>query len=42
MNNKMVLAISAASAISFLSGCTAYDRADSYLNKPVVSDVKKA
>lgn len=41
MNNIMVLAISAAAAISFFSGCTAYDRADGYLNKPVVSDVKK-
>lgn len=41
MNKKIVFGMTAAVAISFLSGCTAYDRADSYVHKPVVSDVKK-
>ncbi|TCV99707.1 osmotically-inducible lipoprotein OsmE [Biostraticola tofi] len=41
MNHKTLIAIAAAATVSLLSGCTAYDRADSYVTKPVVSDVKK-
>ncbi|WMQ73609.1 MAG: hypothetical protein GPOALKHO_000627 [Sodalis sp.] len=37
----MVLAIFTAAAISFLFTCTVYDHADNYLNKPVVSDLKR-
>ncbi|MFS2223702.1 osmotically-inducible lipoprotein OsmE [Pantoea sp. B65] len=33
--------IGAAVALAVLSGCTAYDRAESYVTKPVVQDVKK-
>lgn len=38
MNYKML--IMAAAAVSVLAGCQAYDRAASYVNEPVVSDVK--
>ncbi|WP_230492655.1 osmotically-inducible lipoprotein OsmE [Martelella alba] len=41
MNNKLALAFTTAAALTVLSGCTLYDRADSYMKKPVVSDVKK-
>ncbi|RWR03483.1 transcriptional regulator [[Pantoea] beijingensis] len=33
--------IGAAVALAVLSGCSAYDRAESYVTKPVVKDVKK-
>lgn len=41
MNKKLVIALTAATALTALSACTIYDRADSYMKKPVVSDVKK-
>jgi len=41
MNKTLVIAFTAATALTLLSGCTVYDRADSYMKKPVVSDVKK-
>ncbi|MEA9391061.1 osmotically-inducible lipoprotein OsmE [Acerihabitans sp. TG2] len=41
MNKTLVLAFTTATALTLLSGCTIYDRADSYMKKPVVSDVKK-
>ncbi|WP_261640694.1 osmotically-inducible lipoprotein OsmE [Erwinia mallotivora] len=40
MNNVTGL-IGAAVALAVLPGCTAYDRAESYVTKPVVQDVKK-
>ncbi|WP_411704387.1 osmotically-inducible lipoprotein OsmE [Edaphovirga cremea] len=41
MNKKMLMLMAAgAVSISILSGCTAYDRASSYVAEPVVSDVK--
>ena len=40
MNKKIVLAFTTATALTLLSGCTVFDRADSYMKKPVVSDVK--
>lgn len=40
MTNKLVLAVGTAAVFSILAGCTAYDRATSYVNEPVVSDVK--
>ncbi|WP_213994189.1 osmotically-inducible lipoprotein OsmE [Sodalis sp. dw_96] len=40
MNKKIVLAFTTATALTLLSGCTLFDRADSYMKKPVVSDVK--
>ncbi|EXU74060.1 osmotically-inducible lipoprotein OsmE [Erwinia papayae] len=39
--NKVTGLIGAAVALAVLSGCTAYDRAESYVTKPVVQDVKK-
>lgn len=36
---KMLVAVAA--AITLLAGCTAYDRAESYVTKPIVKDVKK-
>ncbi|EOS96730.1 osmotically-inducible lipoprotein OsmE [Erwinia tracheiphila] len=39
--NKVIGFICAAVALAVLSGCTAYDRAESYVTKPVVQDVKK-
>jgi len=38
---KVTGLIGAAVALAMLSGCTAYDRAESYVSKPVVKDVKK-
>ena len=38
---KLTGLIGAAVALAVLSGCTAYDRAESYVTKPVVQDVKK-
>ncbi|QUG75419.1 osmotically-inducible lipoprotein OsmE [Erwinia sp. E602] len=38
---KMTGLIGAAVTLAVLSGCTAYDRAESYVTKPVVQDVKK-
>ncbi|NUA50545.1 Osmotically-inducible lipoprotein E precursor [Dickeya solani] len=38
--NRLLMCI-AASAL-MLSGCVAYDRAENFLTKPVVKDVKKA
>lgn len=40
MTNKLVLTVCIAAAFSVLTGCTAYDRAASYVKEPVVSDVK--
>ncbi|CAI0713523.1 DNA-binding transcriptional activator OsmE [Serratia quinivorans] len=40
MTNKLVLAICTAATFTLLAGCTAYDRAASYVQEPVVSDVK--
>ncbi|OMQ24660.1 osmotically-inducible lipoprotein OsmE [Serratia oryzae] len=40
MTKKRVLTVSIAAAFSVLAGCTAYDRAASYVKEPVVSDVK--
>ncbi len=40
MTKQWVLAVSTAAAFSLLAGCTAYDRATSYVKEPVVSDVK--
>lgn len=37
---KLVLAVCTVAAFSVLAGCTAYDRAASYVKEPVVSDVK--
>ncbi|KAA9002061.1 osmotically-inducible lipoprotein OsmE [Affinibrenneria salicis] len=37
-NNRLILC--AAAALVILSGCTAYDRAASFVNEPVVKDVK--
>lgn len=39
MNNKPLLALCIATA-ALLAGCTAYDRAASYVKEPVVSEVK--
>ncbi|MCX0499992.1 osmotically-inducible lipoprotein OsmE [Erwinia billingiae] len=39
--NKVTGFIGAAVALAVLSGCSAYDRAESYVTKPVVQDVKK-
>ncbi len=39
--NKAMGCIAAALTLVALSGCTAYDRAESYVSKPVVKDVKK-
>ena len=33
--------VGAAVALAVLSGCSAYDRAESYVTQPVVKDVKK-
>ncbi|MBZ6385331.1 MULTISPECIES: osmotically-inducible lipoprotein OsmE [Pantoea] len=38
---KAMGCIAAALTLVALSGCTAYDRAESYVSKPVVKDVKK-
>ena len=38
---KLTGLIGAAVTLAVLSGCTAYDRAESYVTKPVVQDVKK-
>ncbi|QCR36501.1 osmotically-inducible lipoprotein OsmE [Nissabacter sp. SGAir0207] len=38
--NKKTLLMAAMGAVTLLSGCTAYDRAASYVDEPVVSDVK--
>ncbi|WP_067703476.1 MULTISPECIES: osmotically-inducible lipoprotein OsmE [unclassified Erwinia] len=38
---KFAGAIGAAVVLAVLSGCSAYDRAESYVTKPVVQDVKK-
>ena len=38
---KAMGCIAAALTLATLSGCTAYDRAESYVSKPVVKDVKK-
>lgn len=40
MTMKLVLAGCAAALFTVLTGCTTYDRAASYVNEPVVSDVK--
>lgn len=40
MTKKLVLAVGTAAVFSILAGCTTYDRAASYVNEPVVSDVK--
>ncbi|QHA88732.1 osmotically-inducible lipoprotein OsmE [Serratia rhizosphaerae] len=40
MTKKLVLAVCTTAALSILAGCTAYDRAASYVKEPVVSDVK--
>jgi hypothetical protein len=39
--NKVMGCIAAALTLAALSGCTTYDRAESYVTKPVVKDVKK-
>jgi osmotically inducible lipoprotein OsmE len=39
--NKVLGCIAAAMTLAALSGCTTYDRAESYVTKPVVKDVKK-
>jgi osmotically inducible lipoprotein OsmE len=39
--NKVLGCIAAALTLAALSGCTAYDRAESFVTKPVVKDVKK-
>ena len=36
MTKKLVLAVGTAAVFSILAGCTAYDRATSYVNEPVV------
>ncbi|RLM18624.1 transcriptional regulator [Brenneria alni] len=38
-NNRLMLCFAAAGAV-LLSGCTAYNRAESYMTEPVVKDVK--
>lgn len=38
---KLTGLIAAAVTLAVLSGCTVYDRAQSYATKPVVQDVKK-
>ncbi|PWC11429.1 osmotically-inducible lipoprotein OsmE [Brenneria roseae subsp. americana] len=38
-NNRLMWCIVAAGAV-FLSGCSAYNKAESYVNEPVVKDVK--
>ncbi|MCV9877282.1 osmotically-inducible lipoprotein OsmE [Brenneria izbisi] len=38
-NNRLMLCFVAAGAV-FLSGCSAYNKAESYVNEPVVKDVK--
>lgn len=38
---KVTGLIGAAVTLAILSGCTAYDRAESFVTKPVVKDVKK-
>lgn len=38
---KLTGLIGAAVTLALLSGCTVYDRAQSYATKPVVQDVKK-
>ncbi|MEX2942150.1 osmotically-inducible lipoprotein OsmE [Serratia fonticola] len=40
MTMKLVLAGCTAALFAVLTGCTTYDRAASYVNEPVVSDVK--
>ncbi|MBW1251611.1 osmotically-inducible lipoprotein OsmE [Pantoea allii] len=39
--NKVMGCIAAALTLAALSGCTTYDRAESFVTKPVVKDVKK-
>ncbi|WP_269017614.1 osmotically-inducible lipoprotein OsmE [Izhakiella capsodis] len=39
--NKLTGLMGGVLALVVLSGCTAYDRAESYVTKPVVKDVKK-
>jgi len=39
--HKLTGLMGAAVTLAILSGCTAYDRAESYVTKPVVQDVKK-
>ncbi|NIG17589.1 osmotically-inducible lipoprotein OsmE [Pantoea sp. Al-1710] len=39
--NKVLGCIAAAVTLVALSGCTTYDKAESYVTKPVVKDVKK-
>ncbi|EHD21678.1 MULTISPECIES: osmotically-inducible lipoprotein OsmE [Brenneria] len=38
-NNRLILCFAAAGAV-FLSGCSTYNKAESYVNEPVVKDVK--
>ncbi|GKV88563.1 MULTISPECIES: osmotically-inducible lipoprotein OsmE [Pectobacterium] len=38
-NNRLLVCIAAAGAV-MLAGCSAYNKAESYVNEPVVKDVK--
>ncbi|MEH2921154.1 osmotically-inducible lipoprotein OsmE [Samsonia erythrinae] len=38
-NNKLLLCMAVTSAV-LLAGCSAYNKAESYVNEPVVKDVK--
>jgi len=40
MKSKLITMVAGGALLAVLSGCTAYDRAASYVTSPVVSDVK--